>query len=470
MTSPVFMGQQTAAVTTATLGQSNASIYINSGKTLNVLKDSLDFISSNAFQPGSIGELYKVASESKYYETLAYRIEKTINGGIVQNYWIFNSVDLDDINFTDSQVKYGITYEYNIFRYIVAKDLRYRFTDPIYTQQIAVDTTDDEEVVSYCLQFLDSNNSPTAQLFDPEDESLDISAVNTFADATQVIKSPVPYYADMMMEYETSLRLFEVPFGKKVVTLQDHPPSALDIIPFYIKNDSNIIGFQINYEAFAKIKMPIPLSVENKIYRSSYMHSYDMLDTDKVVYSSRSRLNQIEVYRIDTLPKKYEDFGFLPHKTYDMPIKNEKSSYGVVNCYDKIRSNKKYYYLFRALNDAEVHGPLSEIYEVELVNDGGYNYLITKIIHENELDPTNYTNPTTSFKKLLSLRPAAGQAVLNATNVDYSQPSNTQLDNVTLGSEGLEDPVWGKTFKLRLKSKKTGKKIDLNITYNLENG
>ena len=55
-------------------------------------------------------------------------------------------------------------------------------------------------------------------------------------------------------------------------------------------------------------------------------------------------------------------------------------------------------------------------------------------------------------------------------DADFSENSYTQLENVNIGSTDLEDPIWGKTFKLRLTSKKTGKKIDLNITYNLENG
>ena len=54
--------------------------------------------------------------------------------------------------------------------------------------------------------------------------------------------------------------------------------------------------------------------------------------------------------------------------------------------------------------------------------------------------------------------------------MDYEQPASTQLDNLVIGSSNIEDLIWGKTFKIRLTSKKTGKKIDLNITYNMSNG
>ena len=57
---------------------------------------------------------------------------------------------------------------------------------------------------------------------------------------------------------------------------------------------------------------------------------------------------------------------------------------------------------------------------------------------------------------------------LNTDNIDYEDTSFNQIQNLTIGEPDLEDPIWNKTFKLRLTSKKTGKKIDLNITYNLE--
>ena len=55
-------------------------------------------------------------------------------------------------------------------------------------------------------------------------------------------------------------------------------------------------------------------------------------------------------------------------------------------------------------------------------------------------------------------------------DADFTENSYTQLENVNIGDTELEDPIWGKRFKIRLTSKKTGKKIDLNITYNLESG
>ena len=54
---------------------------------------------------------------------------------------------------------------------------------------------------------------------------------------------------------------------------------------------------------------------------------------------------------------------------------------------------------------------------------------------------------------------------LNTATADFNETAQSQLRKVFAGS--ADDLIWGKTFKVRLTSKKTGKKIDLNITYNL---
>ena len=55
------------------------------------------------------------------------------------------------------------------------------------------------------------------------------------------------------------------------------------------------------------------------------------------------------------------------------------------------------------------------------------------------------------------------QVMVDSSQVNFQDTAKNQYENIKVGV--AEDLVWGKTFKIRLTSKKTGKKIDLNITY-----
>ena len=69
------------------------------------------------------------------------------------------------------------------------------------------------------------------------------------------------------------------------------------------------------------------------------------------------------------------------------------------------------------------------------------------------------------FKKIFNLVPNIQQLLLDDGDVDYNKPANSQKQKIKVGLD--EHAIWDKTFKIRLTSKKTGKKIDLNITYKL---
>jgi len=121
--------------------------------------------------------------------------------------------------------------------------------------------------------------------------------------------------------------------------------------------------------------------------------------------------------------------------------------------------------VFRTLNEQGVPGHVSEIYESQLINDGGYYYSIFNILFESDLEEEPPNNPSKTFKKIFQLKPNISQLTLNTDDVDFDEAAYTQLENITVGD--VDDTIFGKTFKIRLSSKKTGKLIDLNITYNL---
>ena len=76
-----------------------------------------------------------------------------------------------------------------------------------------------------------------------------------------------------------------------------------------------------------------------------------------------------------------------------------------------------------------------------------------------------------SFKKLINIIPNIQHLQLDTTTADFSNSSSSEIDEVMLAT-GVEDPIWSqnniKYFKIRLTSKKTGRKIDLNIGFEKE--
>jgi hypothetical protein len=72
-----------------------------------------------------------------------------------------------------------------------------------------------------------------------------------------------------------------------------------------------------------------------------------------------------------------------------------------------------------------------------------------------------------NFKNLLQIRPAFQQDIFDDQNEMVQElPSfRKKINDISLGT--ATDKVWGKKFKIRVKSKDSGKIIDLNVKFNL---
>ena len=62
------------------------------------------------------------------------------------------------------------------------------------------------------------------------------------------------------------------------------------------------------------------------------------------------------------------------------------------------------------------------------------------------------------------MEPNLQHLMLDASGADFSDYATNQINNINVGL--LESKIWDKKFKMRLTSKKTGKKIDFNMTFN----
>jgi hypothetical protein len=72
---------------------------------------------------------------------------------------------------------------------------------------------------------------------------------------------------------------------------------------------------------------------------------------------------------------------------------------------------------------------------------------------------------------LLNIIPNIQHLELDTSRASFADPSSTAIDNISLGSN-VSDPLFSddtnRYFKIRLTSKKTGRKLDINIGFKKE--
>ena len=448
----------------------NTGVYrfVNSEIAINTLNDVVEMINRNFSPPETLENfLNDPVKNNKKHEVLAYRVQK-IGGpptgdsrteNTLQNFWFFNQDSA--IKYVDTQVKYGTDYTYKIFSYVAVLGYKYRLSDLAVTRQIA---KDDEY---YCLEFYDpSTGIIKNSLFGTNGM---ISDVNSLATDLQ-IKTTTPYLADLNINIEPSLKIVEVPIQEKTFKILDNPPNDLIATPHHIKDQSNRLAFFLSYDTFSPNTVPYPVALtpQDDQNKADYLAANDLAEDDFTQSESVSMAETFEVYRLSRIPTSYQDFENNLRKSIDLRILKQGRIKLDAMFMERVRPNQKYYYTFRAINENGIAGEFTPIFEAELINDGGYVYGNFNQLTAEDLITDNISEPLMSFKKLFNVVPNIQHLLMQPNAADFSDSAFNQVGEFGLGT--AEDKIWGKTFKLRLTSKKTGKKIDLNIKFNDSKG
>ena len=175
-------------------------------------------------------------------------------------------------------------------------------------------------------------------------------------------------------------------------------------------------------------------------------------------FDYESQDGKFEVYRVNERPKSYEDF----EDAKILDVRNSVSTTDVIYRQD-VKPNKKYYFMFRTINVIGIPSNPSPVYEVELIKMASESKVVVSTI-EMEEKKMHHDKP---FKSLLQIKPAFQQDIFDDQNeqVQDMPTFKNKINDITLGT--ATDKVWDKKFKIRVKSKDTGKIIDLNVKFNL---
>ena len=266
--------------------------------------------------------------------------------------------------------------------------------------------------------------------------------------------------AALRVTHSPSVQLLETELFTRVLAVVDNPPIApeINMVPF--KGVNNKVRHLLNGNVGKIITHPIAIEEGEQQKYDSYKTLMDIELDEPITFKSDDVPKLFEIYRMDTRPEKYKDFAgkLVARINTDIDLKTIQKA-ASVTFDDSIRPNQKYYYTFRSV---DIHNNISlptEVFEVEMIDDSGIVYPTIKAIELKELN-NNVISRT--LKRFLKIKPATPQLFFNEEEMQEAD-SAKDIGNVKLGL--ADESVWGKKFKLRLTSRRTGKKIDINFQF-----
>ena len=183
-----------------------------------------------------------------------------------------------------------------------------------------------------------------------------------------------------------------------------------------------------------------------------------------VLYKSDDISKRFEIMKLDKKPNSYQDFskGFIKTVSTDIDPATIQSA-SAAAFIDTIEPNKKYYYCFRAIDIHEKISNPTQIFEVEMVNEKG---MVFPIVKNYEFESPAYTG-TKEIRRFIKIKPASQHTFLNreTSQIENDTTAEQSLRKIKIGLSDVAVP-WGKTFKMVLTSKQTGKKCEFKFKFN----
>lgn len=285
----------------------------------------------------------------------------------------------------------------------------------------------------------------------------------------------------LLCNNKPSVKMVQVPiFESSDVHVFDKPPATPDVNFTPYRAIDNQLLVTMNEQANTHVKQePIPFGFgEGRDIRLTMQSQFlngeieilpgTPLDEVEIVYGNDDLPAEFLVYRLDTPPNSYQDFASALYHIADLADGTDTPKASSAALKDALVPNRKYYYTFRV---RDVHGHLSNptvVYQTQLVNNGGAIYLLLDVYDFPDAEAVSFTK---GLQQYIMIKPSLSQGVVNSALsglvTENGDPTFTaKFKDIHLGPE--EEVVWGKKLKFRLVSKKTGRKLDINVDFQID--
>ena len=271
-----------------------------------------------------------------------------------------------------------------------------------------------------------------------------------------------PFVAQVLQIPAPEAGIPDYSFG--IGTISDKPGVSPDVEILPYRGVGNKLLFNLATGAGETFGRAVPLSEAEEEYYQGVSGPFG------VKYANDDPASAFEIYRSDSYPANYSDFAnkrIAVISTQQELLDYRRSS--STSYVDDIAPNRKYYYMVRSLDIHNHPSRPSAIYEVEMVESDGAVYPRIRVV-----EPSSVRDNKASIKNMrrfLQLKPQVSQRLFNAeaTYEPLEQELNSSApvtNDVVLGYP--PEKPWGNTYKIRLTSRSSGKKIDLNVKFNKE--
>ena len=416
-------------------------------------------------------------------ETIMYRISKFDQSSKEKLQDIFITPDqlTDSIKYIDTQVKYGRNYKYAIsaLKIVIGTEYQYNAIAPPGTTALsALEFVASLAKVPGDTQEVYGNpvNTPipggTVLTNELETEFIGTGGgtiIPTFnrLNVTSAGTQEAIGLSVVEVKYRPTVRVIEIPYySEQQVAIIDDPPMPPLVNMYPLSGQKNKLLMTFENQTGARDLVPIPIEgdADAKLFSAIryFQQRYTKLPNGKfydptIRFKSDDSALAYEVYKITgKKPSGYNSFSKSKVATLQM----EKLEAGFE---DIIATNTKYYYTFRTIDRHGNPSNPSPVYEVEMVEDSGVTYPIINTLQDFETPEDGVGSKP--FRRYLMIDAADQQIFLNEdkTGIQDNESALTK-NNPVLGT--AEKSLWNdKTFKFRIKSKETGRVIDLNVAF-----
>jgi hypothetical protein len=437
-----------------------------------------------------------------YSFTLFYKINKYARNGSergtrLQSYFVPHYTDIkgESFDFLDTQLRYNTPYEYEILVYRATIGSKYKIANlrlPHYDDAglLVVGELDYYGPIRLTTTGDPAPHYTQGRIYEPDAPATASPA--TYAQDPELYTQPAtegvpglgvnpnPFFAQLDVIIEPSIAVVELPYVASnqpwmpstdqsfgLGTVLDRPGISpnVDVIPYRAVADKLL--FNLSTGAGQLLAQPVALN-DDEIEYVNRLRQMNEFPASPIMHANDDPSRSFEVYRLDYHPASYEEFSGARVAI----IGTENSLYGYrradsVSYIDNVEPNRKYYYMFRTL---DIHGHPSypsEVYEIVLIDDDGAIYPKIRVVELNERETPR--KAMKSMRRFVQIKPQLVQRLFNveeafsATAMNSSAPIS---DTIDLGYS--EEKIWGRMFKIRLTSKTSGKKIDLNVRFTKE--